>query len=40
MAIFMPSQSHRGGVTVNPYIGNIAQELQFLTEEKNPILIN
>ena len=37
MAMFRPSQSHSGDFTVNPYI---AQELQFLTEEKkNPILI-
>ena len=31
MVMFMQSQSHRGGVIVNPYIGNIAQELHFLT---------
>ena len=34
MVMFMPSQSHSGGVSVNPYIGNIAQELQFLTKGK------
>ena len=33
MAMFKPSQSHSGGVSVNPYIGNIAQELEFLTGE-------
>ena len=40
MVMFMPSQSHSGGVTVKPYTGNIAQEFQFLTGEKktNPIL--
>ena len=43
MAMFKPSQSHSGGVTVNPYTGNIAQELQLLTEKTgkkkpNPIL--
>ena len=32
MAMFKPSQLHSGGVTVKPYTGNIAQELQFLTE--------
>ena len=37
MAMFKPSQSHSGGITVKPYI---AQELQFLTGEKKtkPIL--
>ena len=34
MAMLKPSQSHSGGVTVKPYTGNIAQELQFLTGEK------
>ena len=34
MVMFMPSQSHSGDVTVKPYTGNIAQELQFLTGEK------
>ena len=43
MAMLKPSQSYSGGVTVKPYIGNIAQELQFLTGEKkkkktNPVL--
>ena len=39
MAMLKPSQSHSGGVIVNAYIGNIAQELQFLTGRKtNPIL--
>ena len=42
MAMFKPSQSHNSGVIVEPYIGNIAQELQFLTEKTgkktNPIL--
>ena len=39
MAMFMLCQSHSGGVSLNPYIGNIAQELQFLTEKKpNPII--
>ena len=40
MAMLKPSQSHSGGVIVNPYTGNIAQELQFLTGETktNPIL--
>ena len=33
MAMFMPSQSHSGGVIVKPYIGNIVQELQFLSGE-------
>ena len=33
--MFTPSQSHSGGVTVKPYTGNIAQELQFLTRGKN-----
>ena len=32
MATFMPSQSH-SGVFVNPYIGNIVQELHFLLEK-------
>ena len=35
MAMFKPSQSHSGGVIVNPYTGNIAQELQFLQNKKN-----
>ena len=33
MAMFKPSQSHSGSVIVKPYTGNIAQELQFLTEK-------
>ena len=33
MVMFMPSQSHSGGVIFTPYTGNIAQELQFLTGE-------
>ena len=33
MAMFKPSQSHSGGVILKPYAGNIAQELQFLTEK-------
>ena len=37
--MFMPSQSQSGGVIVNPYIGNLAEELQFLTrKETKPIL--
>ena len=32
MAMFMPSQSHSGGLIFKTYTGNIAQELQFLTE--------
>ena len=41
MEMLKPSQSHTVGVTVKPYTGNIAQELQFLTGEKKktkPIL--
>ena len=43
MAMFKPSQSYSGGVTVDPYTGNIAQEMQFLSGEDrkkktNPIL--
>ena len=42
MVMTIPSQSHSGGVIVNPYIGNIAQELQFLSGENrkknDPIL--
>ena len=34
MAMLKLSQSYSGGVTVKPYTGNIAQELQFLTGEK------
>ena len=34
MVMFKPSQSHSGGVTVQPYTGKIAQELQFLTGGK------
>ena len=34
MAMFMPSQSHSGGVIVKPYTGNITQELEFLSGEK------
>ena len=33
MAMFMPSQSYSGGVIVDPYTGNIAQELKFLSGE-------
>ena len=33
MAMVKASQSKSGGVSVNPYIGNIAQKLQFLTGE-------
>ena len=33
MATFKLSQSHSGGVTINPYTDNIAQELQFPTEK-------
>ena len=32
--MFTPSQSHIGAVIVQPYTGNIAQELQFLTGGK------
>ena len=35
MAMFMPNQSESGGVIVNPYLGNLPQELQFLTEKKD-----
>ena len=42
MAMVKPSQSHSGGAIVKPYTGNVAQELQFLTEKtgkkNNPIL--
>ena len=43
MAMFKPSQSYSGGVIVDPYTGNIAQDLQFLSGEDrkkktNPIL--
>ena len=34
MVMFMPSQSHSGGVIVKPYTGNIAHKLQFLTGGK------
>ena len=34
MEMLKPSQSHTVGVIVDPYTGNIAQELQFLTGEK------
>ena len=34
MVTFTPSQSHSGGVIVQPYTGKIAQELQFLTGGK------
>ena len=41
MAMLMSSRSRSDGVTVNPYIGNIAQELQLLTgkqeNKKKPI---
>ena len=40
MAMFIPSQSHSGGVIVKPYTGNIAQELQFLTGAKKTTLWN
>ena len=33
MAMFMLSQSHSGGVILDPYTGNIVQELQFLSGE-------
>ena len=33
MAMFKPSQSYSGGVIVDPYTGNIAQDLQFLSGE-------
>ena len=33
LPMFMPSQSHSSGVIINPYIGNIVQELQFFTEK-------
>ena len=33
MAMLMPSQSHSGSGSLNPYTGNFAQELQFLTGE-------
>ena len=33
MAMFKPSQSYSGGVTVKPYKGNIAQDFQFLSGE-------
>ena len=39
MGMFMPSQSHSGGVSLNLYIGNITQELQFLTGGKKTKLI-
>ena len=35
MAMFKPSQSHKGGVIVKPYTGNIAQELQFRTGQNS-----
>ena len=43
MAMFMPSQSHSGGVIVKPNTGNIVQELQFLSGEDrvahcNPVI--
>ena len=37
MAMFRPSQSHSGGVTVKPYTGNITQEFQFLMEKTGKI---
>ena len=40
MAMFKPSQSHSGGVTVEPYTGIISQELQFITEKTGKIIIN
>ena len=33
MAILKPSQSYSGGGFVDPYTGNIAQDLQFLSGE-------
>ena len=33
MAILKPSQSYSGGGFVDPYRGNIAQDLQFLSGE-------
>ena len=33
MAMLKPSQSYSGGVFLDPYTGNIAQELQFLSGE-------
>ena len=33
MAMLRPSQSYSGGVFLDPYTGNIAQELQFLSGE-------
>ena len=33
MAMLKPSQSYSGGVIVDPYTGNIAQEMQFLSGE-------
>ena len=33
MVMFMPSQSHGGGVIFKRYTGNIAKELQFYTEK-------
>ena len=43
MAMLKPSQSYSGGFIVDPYTGNIAQEMQFLSGEDrkkktNPIL--
>ena len=33
MAMLKPSQWHTVGVTVKPYTGNVAQDLQFLSGE-------
>ena len=33
MVMLKPSQSYSGGVIFNPYTGNIAQEMQFLSGE-------
>ena len=33
MVMLKPSQSYSGGVIVDPYTGNIGQELQFLSGE-------
>ena len=43
MAMLKPSQSYSGGFIIDPYTGNIAQEMQFLSGEDrkkktNPIL--
>ena len=39
MVMFMPSQSHSGGVSVNPYIGDIAERIAISHwKKKEPIL--